>query len=428
MLRMTRRSLYIALALGGLSAVPAVLLVRRAASAQRPGPHVVAPHATGGGPATPRDASRAGAPAPATPPPPIVAAVDGFDPSQARRENGRYVVDLPGGRRAALTVEPNWQRAVTQLLDRHELPRAAVVVLDTDTGRVRAYVSRAEAGAPDLARDATPPAASVFKMVTSSALIAHGLNENTVTCFSGGFHALTARDLVPDAHRDRDCISLADAFGRSANTVFARRAQELLNPAELLQTAHSWGFGEAVPFDALVSPGDVDVSSEPLEFARTAAGFWHSHLSPVHGAVMAQAVARGGELQRPYIIETLYGPDGVVVGVGAPHAWRRAVSPEVATTLAHMMVHSVTIGTARQAFHDDAGHPFLPGVDVGGKTGTLTGANPYRAYTWFVGNAASSNLRVSFAVMVANGPTWRVKAATVARQVLQIVYRGHSTD
>lgn len=70
----------------------------------------------------------------------------------------------------------------------------------------------------------------------------------------------------------------------------------------------------------------------------------------------------------------------------------------------------------------------MPGVDVGGKTGTLTAATPYRAYTWFVGNARDANTRVSFAVMVANDPVWRVKASTVARQVLQIVYRGRATD
>ncbi|MEI8255848.1 MAG: penicillin-binding transpeptidase domain-containing protein, partial [Deltaproteobacteria bacterium] len=336
--------------------------------------------------------------------------------------------DLPDHRRAVLTVEPAWQRAIQALMETYQIPRASVVVLDTDTGRVRAYVSRGEPGAGDLALDPTPPAASVFKIVTASALVQRGVGENAVTCFSGGFHALRATDLVANPARDRDCISLAEAFGRSANTVFARRAIERLTPPDLLATAHAWGYGESVPFDAPVTLGTIDVPEIALDFARTAAGFWHSHLSPMHGAVIAQGIARGGEMQRPFIIDTLQDAEGNTVATGAPQVWRRAVSPEVALAVSRMMVHSVSEGTAFHAFHDAAGRAFLPGVDVGGKTGTLTGDRPFRAYTWFVGNAANPATRVSLAVMVANGPVWRVRAATLARQVMQIVYHGRATD
>jgi cell division protein FtsI/penicillin-binding protein 2 len=335
---------------------------------------------------------------------------------------------LTGGRRAVFSFEPSWQQAITAWVGQLQIPRAAVVLLDTDTGRVRAYVSAAEPGAPDLLRDATPPAASVFKIVTSSALLGHGITDQTVTCYSGGFHALYARDLLPNPRRDRECITLGEAFGRSINTVFARRAIERLNPAELLGAARQWGFGEAVPFDAAVAPGAVDAPQEPLEFARAAAGFWHSHLSPIHAAVIAQGIARGGELQRPYAVDAIVDAQGAVLRSGGPRAWRRAVSPEIAAALGRMMAHSVAEGTAFHAFHDPAGRAFLPDVGVGGKTGTLTAEQPYRAYTWFVGNAIGPGARVSFAVMVANGPVWRVRAATLARQVLQIVYRGRATE
>jgi cell division protein FtsI/penicillin-binding protein 2 len=422
---MTPRRYYLAAALGALCAVPSVLLVRRVADAQRRQTVAAAPSAAIGGAG--QTGGDAGAPARvhvAT----IDGVVEGFNPAAARRDRGRYVADLSNGRRAQLTVEPGWQRAVAVLLEQHQIPRAAVLVMDTDTGRVRVYASRGEPGAPDLVRDTTPPAASVFKIVTASALVSRGVGDQTVTCYSGGFHALHARDLVPDARRDRECVTLGEAFGRSINTVFARRAVERLTPADLSAAARGWGFGEQVPFDAPVSVGALDVPEEQLEFARTAAGFWHSHLSPVHGAMMAAAIARGGEMPRPWMVESITDAHGQLVATGAPHVWRRVVSPEVAAALGRMMVYSVSEGTAFRAFHDDAGRAFLPDVSVSGKTGTLTGAQPYRAYTWFVGNAANASTRVSFAVMVANGPVWRVKAATLARQVLQIVYRGRATD
>lgn len=422
---MHRRGLsLVALSCALIGAVPGVLLARRVADAQRPQP--TAPPAQ----TAAHDPSDGGAHASSsTPVTTIDGIVQGFDPTNIRRDGAQFVSDLPGGRRAVLTLESSWQRAVSALLAAHQIPRASVLVLDTDTSRVRVYVSRGEPGAPDLARDATPPAASVFKIVTAGALLSAGLTVESETCFSGGWHRLSLRDLEENPRRDRDCVSLGQAFGRSANTVFARRAIERLNRAVLLAAARSWGFGDAVPFEAPVSAGAIDIPEDRLEFARAAAGFWHSHLSPVHGAVIAQGIARGGELQRPWIIDHIEDAQGRTVQQhAAPRAWRRAVSAEIATALSRMMTFSVTEGTAARAFHDPAGRPFLPGVDIGGKTGTLTATNPYRAYTWFVGNARDSNTRVSFAVMVANDPVWRVKAATVARQVLQIVYRGRATD
>lgn len=400
-----------------------MLLARRVADAQRRVPAVALAQTQA------RTAPDAGAAAAAPRVTTIDGVVQGFNPLSIRRDGAQIVSELPGGRRAVLTLEPAWQRSVNALLAAHQLPRAAVVVLDSETGRVRVYASHGEAGAPDLARDAAPPAASVFKIVTAGALVGAGMTVESETCFSGGWHRLSLRDLEPNARRDTDCVSLGQAFGRSANTVFARRAVERLNSGALLQAARAWGYGEAVPFEAAVSAGAIDMPDDRLEFARASAGFWHSHLSPMHGAVIAQGIARGGELQRPWIIDHVEDAQGRTVQTHAqPSAWRRAVSASVAQALSRMMTFSVSEGTAARAFHDPAGRPFLPGVDVGGKTGTLTAANPYRAYTWFVGNARDASTRVSFAVMVANDPVWRVKAATVARQVLQIIYRGRSTD
>jgi cell division protein FtsI/penicillin-binding protein 2 len=268
----------------------------------------------------------------------------------------------------------------------------------------------------------------VFKVVTASALLEQGFSERTPTCWSGGFHALTLRDLTNDPRRDRECSTLPEAFARSINTVFARRALELLNPGRIESTAQQWGFGAPIPFDAAVAPSELTVPVETLAFARTAAGFWNSTLSPLHGALLAQGIARGGEMTRPWIVSSIRGPQGETLAVGGEHPWRRAVSPEVAATLVRAMSRTVAEGTGFHGFHDGGGRAFLEGVNVGGKTGTLTAAEPYRAFTWFIGNAEGAGRRLSIAVMVANEPMWRVKAPTLARQVLQIALRGRATD
>lgn len=376
----------------------------------------------------PRAATSSAAPlAPRVGPAAVNGPLAGFDPSRASpRADGRYIADLPGGQRALLTLEPAWQRATAALLARHAMPVASVVVLDSTDGRVLVWASR---GAPrDLARAAEAPAASVFKVVTATALYERGFAETTPTCWSGGFHALRARDLVSDPQRDRECSTLPEAFARSINTVFARRALEHLSPSQELEVARRWGFSQELPFDAAVARSEVSIPEDTLGFARTAAGFWNSHLSPLHGALLAQGVAAGGVMARPWIIDVVTDARGAVVARGEARTWRRATEAPIAAALQRAMVRSVTEGTAYSAFHDLARRPFLDGVTVGGKTGTLTAAQPYRAWTWFVGNAEGRGRRLSFAVVVGNDPLWRVKAPTVARQVLQIALRGRATD
>lgn len=357
----------------------------------------------------------------------IHAPIEGFDPRGAAvGAGGRYVASLPGGGQAVLTLDPAWQRATVALLERHALPVASVVVLDSDTARVLVWASRGAGG--DLARLAQAPAASVFKVVTATALYERGFAETATTCWSGGFHALRERDLVSDPRRDRECSTLPEAFARSINTVFGRRALELLTPAQELEVANRWGFAQTVPFDAPVAVSDVSIPEDTLGFARTAAGFWNSHLSPLHGALLAQGVAAGGAMARPWIVESVRDAQGATVARGEAQPWRRATEAGIAAALQRAMLRSVSEGTAYSAFHDLSRRPFLDGVIVGGKTGTLTAARPYRAWTWFVGNAAGRGRRLSFAVLVGNDPLWRVKAPTVARQVLQIAYRGRASD
>jgi beta-lactamase class D len=59
-------------------------------------------------------------------------------------------------------------------------------------------------------------------------------------------------------------------------------------------------------------------------------------------------------------------------------------------------------------------------IEVGGKTGSLTGTSPQGKYDWFVGYAKSpSGKRIAFASLAIHGEFWRVKAAMLARQAIE---------
>ena len=71
-------------------------------------------------------------------------------------------------KRALLTVDVGLQMHLMARLKQYGVPYGSVVAIMPASGRVLAYVSHSSAnpGAPDLARDVTPPAASVFKVIT----------------------------------------------------------------------------------------------------------------------------------------------------------------------------------------------------------------------------------------------------------------------
>jgi cell division protein FtsI/penicillin-binding protein 2 len=329
---------------------------------------------------------------------------------------------------AHLTLDADLQRTALLMMGAHHLPEAAVVLLDVASGRVLVYASHVE-GAParDLCAEATAPSASVFKIVTAAALVedAH-LGVDTKQCYSGGEQRINAADLVEDPQRDRWCATLASAVGRSINTAVARLARTHLSPPQLEAMARRFGYGQALAFDLPVQPSGLHVPAEPLEFARTAAGFWNTTLSPLAAAEISAIVARRGEAVRPSLVERVEAPDGSVAWSAPEPATRRAIARETAEQLGVMMERTVSEGTSWRAFHDARGGSFLPGIPVAGKTGTLTDAETQRYYTWFTGFAPSrpqpGDRQVAVAVLVVNGPTWQVKANVVARDMLRAYF------
>lgn len=329
---------------------------------------------------------------------------------------------------AELTIDPDVQRSALTVMRHYEIPEASVVLMDTRTGRVLVYANYLE-GKPtrDLAALAEAPSASVFKIVTGTALVAEAHHTpQDRTCYSGGEHRISESDLEPNEKRDKYCATLAGAMGRSLNTVFARLAKSDLKPEVLEKTARSLQYGVPLPFDVPVAASQIKLPADTLGYARTAAGFWNTTLSPVHAAWISTTLARGGEGIRPHVVERVTAPDGHEIFAAKSEAETVPVmSKDTAAAVTEMMLTTVSEGTSTRAFHDLEGRSFLPGLRVAGKTGTLTDAEKQRYYTWFTGFvpvADESTPSVAIAALVVNGPVWRVKANVVAREVLRAYY------
>lgn len=352
-------------------------------------------------------------------------ALDGLQPN--RMAIGRQEVTMPGssGRLAHLTLDPDLQRTAVQQFRKLGIPSGAIVMMDLESGRLAVYASKTSGPFKDMCAAADQPAASVFKIVTGTALVDWAkLTPATSQCYRGGLHEVTRSDLEDNPRKDKWCATIAEAMGRSLNTVFARLASKNLDAGKLKATAASYGFLTDLPFDLPVEQSKIEVPEGDLEFARTAAGFWNTTLSPLHATMIAQTIASNGQMIRPVLVSYVTDRDGKKIyrAPMKPQVIKQVVRPETAGALQEMLTTAVATGTAFQAFHDASGRAFLPGVKVWGKTGTLTRASNGDLITWFVGYAGTEKPEVAFASLVVNRPTWQTKANTFAREMLRAYY------
>jgi peptidoglycan glycosyltransferase len=350
------------------------------------------------------------------------------------RRQDQYLVPLEGGGEAVLTLQPRLQEAAEEVLAAYDLPFGAAVVLSVPDGRVLALAGRSTVdptlGPAELALRPWAPAASVFKLVSAAALVSEaGLTATSRVCYHGGVSSIVADNLIDLPKIDR-CDTLGFGLGKSQNAILAKLASQHLTPESLGRVATSFGFGAPIPFAVEVGASDVFIPSRPLEFARAAAGFWHSSLSVLHGAMLAAAIANGGEMPLPRLIERAVAANGRPLELPGRRSWR-AVSAQAAREVGRMMQLTTTIGTARTTFRDKRGQRLLP-VEVAGKTGSLAyrgeAGDPalpaawpdstYLGYSWFVGYAPVDAPEVAFAVLLANRAIWHIKAPFLAKRLI----------
>jgi len=349
--------------------------------------------------------------------------------SRIELRDDRYVVSLEDGSVATLTLDVAVQQALTELYAKNEVPHAALVAIEPKTGRVLAYVSHESADdvdrMGDVAGSAFAPSASVFKMVTASALLedVKGVETDTRVCYHGGASVLADDEIVGNSKLDTDCVDLGTAFGRSTNAVFAKLAHRHLDTEALEDWSARFGYNEAIPFNFELEPSVANIPNDPLERARTAAGFWHTTLSPFHGAVMAAAVANGGVAMRPNIVESIVDAHGAEVYRFQPVPYKRIMQLETARKVADLMVRTTTVGTASRYFRK---LDLPPGFTPVGKTGTLARRRPYLQYSWFVGFAPIEAPEIAVAALVCNPPKWRIKGTLAGAEAIKTWVAHHA--
>ena len=176
--------------------------------------------------------------------------------------------------------------------------------------------------------------------------------------------------------------TLQEAFALSSNTAFGQLGVEV-GAKNLVKYCNAFGFGQTLGQDfsckASVMPDPSEMTD--WETAWSACGQpVGQHASPagpqltvMQNAVTAAAIANGGVVMNPYVVEHVLSPEGTVTSTTQAKSLGQAISADTASKVKDAMADVVDHGTGTRAQ--------IRGVKVAGKTGTTTSDND----RWFAG-------------------------------------------
>ncbi len=328
------------------------------------------------------------------------------------------------------TTNDKLEKRIKRLLRMYRSDFASVVVLDNNTGKVLSaidYTRKTKKFGVSLSFSSTNPAASVFKVITAADLVENTkISKESLFSYNGKSSTLYKYQLKNKKNRWTRTIPFKSAFARSNNVIFGKAAINNTSAKSLTATANKFGFNEDLL--QIIDTGESQLYNVSTEYAlaELASGFNRgTMISPLHGAVIASVIANDGILKKPTILNEIYDRKQERTVWKPKYILKRVISKDAATEVKSMMINTVKNGTARGAFK-----PWkikkLSNVEIGGKTGTITGGLPYGKRDWFVSYAkpkdASEGKGISVCVMIVNVKHWYIKSTYLAKKIIQYYY------
>jgi len=323
------------------------------------------------------------------------------------------------------TFDPDVHFEMAKVYLQYQPDYACFVALDVDTGAILNLTSFIKDDEPldNLVMRADYPAASVFKLITAAAALDLGkLNPQSVIPFNGKSTTLYKSQVL--RHKKTKWTrtpDLKEAFAKSINPVFGRIGIFDVGANQMRSYAQRFGFDSMLKTDFIVPQSRVALPLDSQwEIAEAASGYTRDiTISPIHAAQLAAVVANDGKLVTPYMIDSVRSSDGGVLYQAKEKSQaQQVISAQSADSLRSLMRETVRIGSARKSFTSLNKYRVYKGMEIGGKTGSLTGFSPKGRHDWFVGYAIKNGKRVAYASLIINKEKWFVRSAYVARQFI----------
>ena len=315
--------------------------------------------------------------------------------------------------------------------------RGAVVVMEASTGKILSMVSKPdydpnsilsnwstlnsdEENSPLLNRATQGSYApgSTFKIVTTLAFMRQNSNfadytydcageittgDTTIHCFNGTVHGFE---------------DLRSSIANSCNASFAHIGT-LLDIDGYRDTAEDLLFNSDLPSVLGYTKSSFALTSESseAEIMMTAMGQGKTTVSPYHMALITQAIANGGTLMEPYLVDSVTNYTGTEIRRNVPKSYRRLMTSDEAAQLKEYMTAVVEEGTGSVL----SGSSYT----AAGKTGTAeySLSDGEKTHSWFMGftNVDNPDLVISVITEGSDGSA-SGKAVTIAKQILDSYY------
>jgi penicillin-binding protein 2 len=292
------------------------------------------------------------------------------------------------------------------------------------------------------------PPGSTFKIVMSIAGLEEGVIQPESFIQDPGFYSFGNRSFRDWKKGGHGAVNLHKAIVESCDTYFYQLGPKL-GIDRIAKWANAFGLGEKTGIALDDERSGTIPSTEwkrkryrqpwfPGETVSVAIGQGYVTVTPLQLANMMAAVANGGKLYRPYVVNKVESVDGATV---------REYGPEVIRTIE---LKPDTLKRVRAALADVVSAPHGTGaaarsqvVSIAGKTGTAqvvemkggyvkTEQLAYfnRDHAWFVSYAPVENPQIAIAVLVEHGGHGGDAAAPMAKKVFEkfIEVQKQSTD
>ncbi len=350
------------------------------------------------------------------------------------------------GSQVITTIDRRVQEAAEQAM---EGKAGAIVVMDPRSGDIRALVSTPafeidrftatidRAAWLRVVQDPDHPLlnraiqsqyapGSIFKIVVTAA----GLQEATIAPMdrvycNGEFHlgAWTFKDWKEGGHGS---VDLQKALAQSCN-IFYYQAGLKIGGAAITKYARAFGFGTATGVELggeklglIPQPKGRRKSWQGGDIVNMSIGQGQVLVTPLQVARFMAAVANGGVLWKPRLVERIERPDrGVLYSDPGQVAGHVELSPAVWAFLRQALWAVVNDGTGIAAK--------IPGIDIAGKTGTAqmiahSKAEKGQDHAWFAAFAPVRDPEVVVVVLVERGGKGGQVAAPIARRILNAIF------
>lgn len=210
-------------------------------------------------------------------------------------------------------------------------------------------------------------------------------------------------------------VSLRDSLAYSCNTSFSNIGLTL-DIGEFRETAKELLFDSDLPCELPYSKSKfmLEKGAQDGERMMTAMGQGKTQVSPYHMALIVSAIANGGTLMEPYLIDSVTNYTGTIIEQNRPQKYAQLMTSQEAAQLKDYMTSVVDYGTAAAL----GGQNYT----AAGKTGTAEySSDKEKDHSWFIGisNVDNPDLVISVIIESADGSA---KAVNIAKKVFDAYY------